>query len=483
MAESDDKMSSVSSDRIPNLVQIGAIPTEYGQTLTSDVIDASTFNQNRVRFTLSRVAGFLHSKSKVTLSVTPLTNTGSYYPVNIGISQLIRSAELLVGNKTICHVDDYSSFHAYQSLFITNENNREREQFLSQRVINHQPVYDNRATADADETPNGADKVGLANGLNPVVDVGNGNQTFKLLPFQLHDGSSAQGIADAPVYSVYLSDLFPFLETNQIPAFMIDEEIHIDLTFQDQTTVLGGSLQSRRMLVPNGATVDVAYQVNQNEVKLLYDSISYDGEIMRKYREQNKKLVFQYVDYRLAKRTGDQTAFSDLTFQIGGNGRLVSKVIFGLQNHNHYRAEALIGGDAGAVAPPADNELTVNMRYNDRFEFAVDRSNKALLFTTTQQSEGKVPFVTRDEYQNQNVDGTTPATLEGNEQSSKIHGTRGNFSWTALRLNKGERVNNKGIEITYKNPGLPAHNYTLRCYLELLKVATIEDGKMSCYFA
>ena len=60
MAESDDKMSSVSSDRIPNLVQIGAIPTEYGQTLTSDVIDASTFNQNRVRFTLSRVAGFLH---------------------------------------------------------------------------------------------------------------------------------------------------------------------------------------------------------------------------------------------------------------------------------------------------------------------------------------------------------------------------------------------------------------------------------------
>ena len=60
MAESDDKMSSVSADRIPNLVQIGAIPTEYGQTLTSDVIDASTFNQNRVRFTLSRVAGFLH---------------------------------------------------------------------------------------------------------------------------------------------------------------------------------------------------------------------------------------------------------------------------------------------------------------------------------------------------------------------------------------------------------------------------------------
>ena len=127
--------------RIPDLMKIGQIPTSYGQTLTTDVIDPVTFSQNSVRFTLQRVAGFLHSNSKVTLAVTPKTNARAFYPLNIGVSSLIKSAQLLVGNKQICSIEDYGEYHAYQSMFLTNENNKEREQFLSQRCINHEPVY------------------------------------------------------------------------------------------------------------------------------------------------------------------------------------------------------------------------------------------------------------------------------------------------------------------------------------------------------
>lgn len=476
-----DKKPDVSADQIPDLIKIGAIPSEYGQFLHTDIIDPTTFNQQRMRFTLSRVAGFLHSKSKITLAVTPLTNTQAFYPLNVGISQLIRSAELRVGNKTICQVDDYATFHAYQSLFITNENNKEREQFLSQRMINHMPLYDNERQAD--DTPNAASRVSLDYGKNPVVDTGTDAQTFSLLPFQLHNASNPQTTSEAPVYSVYLSDLFPFLRTNQLPAFMIDEEIHIDITFQDKLTSLAGASNSRRLCCNQAGTAGVAYDINQDECKLIYDSISYDGEIMRKYAEQNKRLVFQYVDYRLAKRTGDESAFTDLTFQIGGAGRLVSKVMFALQKNGNYLDKSLMNGDGVAKAVPAANELTINMRYNDRFEFSVDRSNKALLFTTTQQSEGQVPMITRDEYQNNNVSALTTSTIEGHDQSGADDGLGGNFNWTSLRLNKGERVNNKGIELTYKAAGLGADSYTLRCYLELLKVATIEDGIMNCYFA
>ena len=97
----------VSTDRIPDLIKIGAIPSSYGQMLHTDVIDPITFSQNRVRFTLQRVAGFLHSNSKITLAVTPLTTTSAYYPLNIGISNLVQSAQLLIGNKMVCSVDDY----------------------------------------------------------------------------------------------------------------------------------------------------------------------------------------------------------------------------------------------------------------------------------------------------------------------------------------------------------------------------------------
>jgi hypothetical protein len=477
MTDMDDKVD-VSADRIPDLIKIGAIPSSYGQMLHTDVIDPVTFSQNRVRFTLQRVAGFLHSNSKITLAVTPLTTTGAFYPLNIGVSNLVQHARLSIGNKTVCEIDDYTHFHQYQSLFITNEDNKEREQFLSQRCINHKPVYEDATTT------NEAKKVGLDVGRNPVVAAGGGAGAFSLLPFMKHNGGTAQGIADAPVYSVYLSDLFPFLKFNQLPMFMLNEEVHIDITFTPETDSSTGAALSRRMCINQAENANnaVAYQVNKDEVKLIYDSITYDGDIMEKYASQNKKLTFQYVDYRLAKRTGNEAAFSNLTFPIGGNGRLVSKVMFGLQKNENFTPLSLCNGVVAKDVPNTES-LSVNLLYNDLFEFNVDRKNPSLLFHTTQSAEGKVPMVVRDEYQTSAVSVLTAETFEGHAQNGGTDGLGGVMRWTAIRPNKGQRVNNKGMDLIYKATGLPAETYTLRVYLELLKVATIEDGQFNCYFA
>ena len=478
----------VSTDRIPDLIKIGAIPSSYGQMLHTDVIDPITFSQNRVRFTLQRVAGFLHSNSKITLAVTPLAGiTSGYYPLNIGISNLVQSAQLLIGNKMVCSIDDYWAFHQYQSLFISNEDNKEREQYLSQRCISHQPVYDDRTADTTDKPPNSAKKVGLDVGRNPVVPAGGGAGTFELLPWMHHDGSSAQTIADAPVYSVYLSDLFPFLKTNQLPMFMLNEEVHIDITFTPATESLAGAGLTRRMCInaTEGATpanTQVEYLINQDEVKLIYDSITYDGEIMQKYAQQNPKLTFQYFDYRIAKRTGNQAAFTNLTLPLGGNGRLVSKVFFGLNRNENFTPVSLLNGVATKDVPHAQT-LSINLLYNDLYEFNVDRSNPALLFHTTQHAEGKVPMIVRDEHQSSAVPVLTTETFEGHEQSGGIAGLGGNMRWTAIRPNKGQRVNNKGMDLIFKAGGLPAQTYTLRVYLELVKIATIEGGIFECYYA
>ncbi len=485
------QQNDVVEDRIPDLMKIGQIPTSYGQTLTTDVIDPVTFSQKRVRFTLSRVAGFLHSNSKITLGVTPKTNSRAFYPLNIGVSSLIKSAQLIVGNKQICAIEDYGDYHAYQSLFISNENNKEREQFLSQRAINHSPIYEDLVFGKtADDTPNSASEYGLGLGKNPVVSAA-GAHPMQLLPFQIHDATSAATIEEAPVYSVYLSDLFPFLKTNQLPAFMIDEEIHIDITFQDTLSSLAGASNSLRMCCTNGQTSAVEYDITQDQVKLVYDSISYDGAIMAQYAAQNPKVVFQYEDYRLAKRTGNQAAFSNLTFPVGGNGRLVSKVFYGLQPDANKISQSMLNGYVAACPTDNSNKLTTNLLYNDRYLFSVDRSNDAQLFQTTAHAEGGIPMISRDEYYNPGTgvpeagtgrSGLTTATFEGHDQQLVSAGLGGRFRWTALRLNRGERVNNKGIDLVYKNT-VPAGNYTLRVWLELLKVATIEGGKMSCYFA
>jgi len=482
-------MTEVDTDRIPNLIKIGEIPSSYGQVLQTDIIDPATFSQSRCRFTLNRVAGFLHSDSKITLGVISAGNVSGYYPLNIGVASLIKSATLRIGSHTVSTTEDFGQFHAYQSMFISNEDNKEREQYLSQRVINHGMVYN---SVPATYSSTSAAKYGLDAGRNPNVKSDTGIGNTELLPFQQHDDTSFQSISEAPVYSIYLSDLFSFLKTHQLPAFMINQEIHIDLEFVEPTTGLGGGVQSQRLCVSEAsAAPETGYQISELECKLIYDSISYDGEVMRKFAEQNKNLTFQYVDYRLAKRTGAVDTgvdpvvnpFQSLVFSVGGNGRLVSKVLFGIQQNSNFVAKSMLNGYlAKSTSRAAGNETAINLRYNDRYEFSDTRSNKALLFHTTQASEGMVPMVSKDEYGDPAVSNLTTDTFEGHAQNSSAIGLGRNFNWIAIRPNRAERINNQGIDLEFSRQ-LDTGSYTLRCYLEMLKVATIVDGEFSAAFA
>tara|TARA_R110002012_G_scaffold11086_3_gene49784 strand:+ start:5692 stop:7149 length:1458 start_codon:yes stop_codon:yes gene_type:complete len=484
--DSTDKAPDPTQGRIPDLIKIGEIPSSYGQTLYTDIVDPVTINDGRCRFTLSRVAGFLHSNSKITLAITPSnTADAAFFPLNVGVSQLIKSATLTIGNKTVCSVDDYANFHAYQSLFISPENNKEREQFLSQRAMAFKVAYDSRSVAGAvpaDTPPNSGQVLMLDQGRD-ITYATNGTKSQSILPFQEMDASTAQLIEDTPTYSVYLSDLFPFLRFNQLPMFMIDDEVHIDLVFADQTTSLSGGTQNNRCCVTKGAGQGAKpVTINQSEVKLVYDSILYDGEVMDKYRQQNPTLSFQYVDYRLAKRTGTQAAFSQLTFPVGGNGRLCSKVIFSLQNNANFVAESLLHGISTASAPNKASLSVVNLRYNNQFEFSEDLQNPAQLFSTTQAAEGKLPMTQRDMYQRNGVSSLSDEPFEGSDLAKAVEGLGGNGQFVALRPNRAERINNQGIDLVL-GTGLDAGTYTLRVYLELLKVATLKDGAFDCYFA
>lgn len=67
----------------------------------------------------------------------------------------------------------------------------------------------------------------------------------------------------------------------------------------------------------------------------------------------------------------------------------------------------------------------------------------------------------------------------------------GQMCWFASRLNKGERVNSRGIELYFKFGQLPLKStgpdtfadYVQRCWLEQIKVAELSNGVMTSYFA
>ena len=98
----------------------------------------------------------------------------------------------------------------------------------------------------------------------------------------------------------------------------------------------------------------------------------------------------------------------------------------------------------------------------------MDRNNTALLFHNLQHAEGQVPFVSRQEYSNEQavpadpalgVTALTSGTFEGNAQNSRTAGLLSNFNWNAIKPNRGERINNKGLDLIFKNT-LTAGTYT-----------------------
>ena len=57
--------------------------------------------------------------------------------------------------------------------------------------------------------------------------------------------------SNKPTYSIALADLFPFLKTNQLPLFMIQEQVSIHLTF----TPRGTGVLSERVCSTGGTSL------------------------------------------------------------------------------------------------------------------------------------------------------------------------------------------------------------------------------------
>jgi hypothetical protein len=135
--------------------------------------------------------------------------------------------------------------------------------------------------------------------------------------------------------------------------------------------------------------------------------------------------------------------------------------------------------EANASTGLAYGQLTSNIKKNDKFIFPIDRSNTALHFHGLADAEGMVPFVLRDEYSRQGGR-IGDEFFELNAQDVNLEGK---FFYTAYKMPDGERVNSRGLELHSKMKTLPAGSYTMRIYIEAIKVATLQDGVFDCYYA
>lgn len=457
-------------DAIPDFVTLSTIPVNYVQQVETDLLEPQVFQQGSatqdgfVRWTLAN-KGFLHSHSKILIStkLASGSNDSSFHMPHVGIGQVIKKAVLRIGNQEINSIDSWRKLFSMKSSLITNENNLEREMYMTGRFMSHDFNYTagSRFEAGGYGLDNGLEQTGLTN-------------PDKLIPTWMKTGTDE---TKNPSFSVDLSDLFPFLKVHQLGLYLIDSPVVIELTFYPTV--------GQRIQIVEGTTEDIPCEIVRDELKFCADYIFYGAtDEMERYRQQNPEINFSFVDYRLVEHSTSQSALkSGLVRNLGMANRIVPRILTGVSDTS-VNEDGLLG-EVNSLAPlinasgvvGANTKTAYNLKYNDRFEYTTAIDSTARLFSEFTHSEG-IPFVTREEFSDESVAGGLNASFAGHDQSDELSGQ---FFYIGTKLTGG-RVGGRGIDL-YLTGEFPSGVDLFTSFCEYVRVATLKDGMFELYNA
>lgn len=455
---------------VPNFMRLGSVPANYLQEMETDLLEPVVFSDGSgstvdgfVRFQLQQ-KGFLHSHSKLFVALTPpAALTRAVLPPNIGIGSVVKKAVLKVGNKVLNEISDWDHLHAFHSTKISSENNVERELYTTGRYMQLQL---NRETGVSPTTT----AVGISVMTSRDAEIADyATHEGLQMPFAIFDGRAP---TECPSYAVDLSDLFPFLKVHQLPLYMMDEPVTIELTLRPPV--------GHRLVRVTG-TADQSIAIDRTEFKFCADYVFYGAsDEMERFAEANKVLTFPFVDYRAVTTTVSQASLqTENVRNLGMASRLVSKVItmFNADRAGENNILLNTGALSPAIATGQPAGFSYNIRYNDKFEFSTNVTNLARLYSLLQRAEQMV-FVSRDEYSSEGggLDGGTDNKFEGKAQTE----FRGRFFYNSTKLTGG-RVGSRGIELHLKSDEHRDAVTTLRNFCEYMRSASLEGGRIDVF--
>ena len=496
-AENNSK-SMIDRSSQPDIINLKQLQTSTAQEVESDILRPVVFSQDFIRYELEP-KGFLSPTSSITLGLEAVeTIKRAQHPINVGVASLIDRAVLKTSSgRVICDMEDFGGFHGLKTSFIDPSVLVEKEQYLSGRCMSLGPLYtDASATSTKFSQFTEVDKVGLQNGKEYGGHNGVG-ATVGLTP-RIATCVSSDALRSGlnPTFSVKLYDLFPFLKSgNQIPLFMLgSDRVQIEIYFTKLTSKNRMSLSKE----DEGSTGH-QFKIDQNLCEFVSDHIFYPGQ-MEKWAEMNKDLTFQYYDYVLSRQNitsaSDNSDNSKVNVrQIGGAGRIVTRVYANYEPTGNDADDRGILNKYQAVGMKKDGEgtgkLESNLFYNERFLFPINVTNNARHYHNLRDAEMKQVFIPDELYCGQDM--LLPNTTDG---ESKKYDGRGQDSLRAsqfyqgFRLNRGERVGTKGIELTMNattqagdDEGLKNASYIQKVYTEQLRYATLKDGQLEVFWS
>ena len=475
---------SFSQSQIPDMLRPGAVNSNPNQRIDTDVLDPVVSQDGVngfIRFNLMN-KGLLNPASRITFSTKAVAHK-AFYSMGVGVGGIVAKSTLKIGGKTICEVQDFPHYFGYKSSFVEQEVNKERESFMSARSMANEVVTE---VPNASSTYVDSKFIGIDSGREPVVDY----ETAPNIPTsdtalldQLH-------IDNLPVFSIRLDDLIPALRNVMLPLYTLTEEVQIELQLTDFSNA---RLSFSGDFTPGDPSA-INTPLDLTECQMIADYTFLSGDAMSVFAKNNPRLDYTFLEPRMTRTTlATQDDANNQIRNIGGAGRYVNKAFASItsasmavpQNAsgnsftllNSYRAIAPseTGGVAGAFS-----QLTTNIKKNDRFLYPIDRKSSALHYHGVNDAEGSPIECTRTMYARQGKS-LSVQKFEGHALNTQLSGQ---YFYNAYRMNDGERVNFRGLELHNKLPSMVATEFPLiqRVYIEMQKVMVIDNGIVDCYY-
>ena len=487
---------SFSQSQIPDMLRAGAVNSNPNQRIDTDVLDPVVSQDGVngfIRFNLMN-KGLLNPASRITFSTKAVAHS-AFYSMGVGVGGIVAKSTLKIGGKTICEVQDFPHYFGYKSSFVEQEVNKERESFMSARSMANEVVTE---VENASATYVDSKFVGIDSGREPVVDY----QTDPTTPTSNTDLLDQLHIDNLPVFSIRLDDLIPALRNVMLPLYTLTEEVQIELQLTDFSNARL-SFSAGFTTTPASDPSSVNTPLDLAECQMIADYTFLSGDAMAKFASNNPRLDYTFLEPRMTRSTlATQADANNQIRNIGGAGRFVNKVFAGITSSkmaspvsasgnsftllNSYRAIApsqKIDTATSLEIPGSYSQLTTNIKKNDRFLYPIDRKSSALHYHGVNDAEGAPIECTRDMYARQGSvnGGLTDDTFEGHVVDQQLSGQ---YFYNAYRMNDGERVNFRGLELHNKLPTMKASEFPLiqRVYIEMQKVMVIDNGIVDCYY-
>ncbi len=474
----------------PAEVQLVNIETTTNEEIESDILLPVVFSPDNLfcRFELEP-KGFLSPNSSISIGVKPNSAVErAFFPKGVGVYSLIKRAVLKTSSgRVINDTDEVSHQLALTSMYSSLQGNKNREQFSTGRGLCYEMNYPNGGFTSAES-------YGLSNGKE-YSPTGLTCNNFEVVSKSRPDLY--------PTFQLNLHELFPFLRAGQrIPLYMLgNDRLQIELFFQP--------LKEARMSVSKADQTSSAtreFVIDTNSVQMIADHVYIPGG-MEDWAEKHKEIQYGYTQMVSSRHTLDTTSAVNNKRNVGGAGRLVRKVFTGVSCDLQKAGTPFIGCDAllnkyEAVGNLRDEDkhgvITSNVFINEHKLFPQDITNTARHYHNLRDASGRIIYTTRALYADEGGISTDTAQqsllapkadaglhYEGRGQSDNLAGKQ---NFLGYRINTGERVGTKGIELTADFSNLrhlagEVGSFTQYSMIEVIKSAVLINGQLEVVYA